>query len=319
MTFPMDWNRFERNKMKINQKTQKKTMGSQCLTLKGCRACSKKILFWTIAGNVFLAIIKLLGSVISGSSGLMADGLQSVSCIVASVIIMYSLVISQKKSNSEFPYGYGKIEFIVALIVFSSLVGLGLFIAIYNLLLIIHKDTATPGILGLPIAAISVFLTYLMYKYNVCAGKKLDSPGMIANGYQARADMYSSTAVSVGIMLAQISPRFAVFDQIAALFVGCLIFKDSFQHWFVNLKVILDEVPDENYEKKVAEIISKLVEDSQHKVIKLKRMGKNFWIGIEIYFADDQTVSEIEVLKNKLKKEICQKIPWIGHVDFFLK
>ena len=288
-----------------------------CLDLKYCTECSKKILLWTIAGNVFLAFIKLLGGSLSGSSGLFADGLQSVTCVIASIVIMYSLSLSQKKENEHFPYGYGKVEYIVALAVFSILLGLGLFISISSLLIMLKRDFAAPSILGLPVASISVLLTYMMYKYNMCAGKKLESNSITANAYQSKADLYSSSAVCLGILIAQISPSLAIFDRLAAFFVGLLIIKDSFHHWGMNLKVILDKVPEPEHEYRIRTILSEGLDGQKPDFIKIRRTGKKYWIGIGIDFDQDLTIAQIDSVTNKLKDKIISDIDWIGEVDFF--
>ena len=289
-----------------------------CSGIEYCQKCSKKILNWTLSGNVFLAVLKLTGGSLAQSSGLMADGLQSIYCIIASLLIMYSINIAQKKKDNRYPYGYGKIEFIIALVVFSILVGLGLFISISNFIMILKKDIVMPGIIGLPVSVTSVFLTYMMFKYNTCAGDKLNSMGMIANGQQARADMYSSLAVTLGILLSQLSPNLAIFDRLAALFVGIIILKDAFEHWVNNLKVILDEVPEENYKKKINAIISKEIPNYKTNIIKFKRTGRQFWLGIGLNFPDDISVIQVEKITHKIAEKLKKDINWIGEVDFFL-
>lgn len=283
-----------------------------------CVKCSKTILTWTLVGNVFLAGLKLFGGALSGSSGLFADGMQSISCVIASVLIMYSLSIAQKKSNRQFPFGYGKVEFIVALVVFSVLVGLGLFISISNFLLILRHDMSAPGIMGLPIAATSILITFMMYRFNVCAGRVLGSAGLTANGLQARADLFSSIAVAIGILLAQCGVNFVVFDRLAALVVGLLIVYDSVQHWLVNLHVILDKVPDGRYKNTIRKIVAEILPNSEIHVIKLKRTGKQFWVGIRLDFPKTSTVANVLTTTDDLRNEMCKKIEWVNEVAFFL-
>jgi cation diffusion facilitator family transporter len=294
-------------------------VANNCLDRDFCEDCSRKILIWTIAGNIFLAVIKLSGGVISGSSGLMADGMQSISCIVASVLIMYSMIISKKQKNERYPFGYGKIEFIVALAVFSVLMGLGLYITISNLILILKRTVIPPSIIGLPVAVISAFLTYMMYRYNACAGKQLNSAGLVANGLQARADMFSSIAVTIGIVLCQLGPMWGAFDRVAAMLVGVLIVYDSYQHWLVNLKVILDKVPEQRYEEKVKYIVADIIKGFRPATIKIKRMGQQFWLGISLKITDAENVGTFNVKAEKIANKLQEECNWIKEVDFFLE
>ena len=291
----------------------------KCKEANDCLSCSKKIISWSIAGSLFLAILKFASGALSRSAGLTADGIQSLACVIGSLMIMYSLMISKKKPDKLFPYGYGKIEFIVSLVVFSLLIGLGFFISLSSLLLILKRNLEAPDIRGLPVAAISVFLNYLIYSYSYCAGTKLDSSGIIANAHQSKADMFSSVAVGAGIIIAQFSPSLAIFDPIAAFIVGILIIKDSFVHWFVNLKVILDRIPDPKYREIIIGIISESLPDAKQGFIKFKSTGKKFWVGIGLGFPDTYKAGKIEEKTNIVKNKMLKEAYWAGEIDFFVE
>lgn len=308
-----------KKRQKQTQKTET-TDKNNCLDVDSCTKCSEKILLWTIVANVFLAVLKLGGGSLSGSSGLLADGMQSVACAIASVIVMYSINIAKKKRDAKYPFGYARIEFIVALVIFSVLVGVGLFISISSIILIVKRDLNTPGILALPIAAISVVLTFMMYKYNLCAGRKMESPSMIANGYQSRADMFSSIAVMIGVMLSQFSIGLAIFDKLAALFVGFVILKDAVHHWIINIKIILDKEPELGSRARINSVVTELLggKGPEPDTVKIKRVGSKFWVGIRLDFPDTHTWGQVEKVTDKIRKHLFERISWIEDVDFFL-
>ncbi|MBF0386914.1 MAG: cation transporter [Candidatus Omnitrophica bacterium] len=247
-----------------------------------CRSCSKKILMWTVAGNVVMSGLKLAGGVFTNSSGLIADGLQSLSCVATSILIMISLVFSGRQSDERFPFGYAKAEFIAALSAFSVLIGLGLYIVLSNLLAIFRREFVQPDIMALPIVVVSAFLTYMMYRYNFCAGTRLDSPGLVANGCHAGADLFSSGAVIVAILVAQIGPAFAICDKFAALIVGAIIVKDALGHWTSNLQAVLDQVPDSGFRRRIEVLVARDFAPYSVRNIKFRRVGKKFWLGITL-------------------------------------
>jgi len=290
-----------------------------CLPHEDCMACSKKIITWSIAGSIFLAILKFVSGALSRSAGLTADGIQSLSCVIGSMMIMYSLMIAKKKPNNLFPYGYGKIEFIVALVVFSSLIGLGFFISLSSVLLLLKRNLEVPDIRSLPVAAISVFINFLIYKYSFCAGKQLNSSGIIANAHQSKADMFSSIAVGIGILLSQIGKTFAIFDPLAAFLVGVLILKDSFHHWFINLKVILDKIPDPEYRNIIRKIVMQYSSNTSVSSIKFRRTGKMFWLGISLDCPPNDNLGKIELATNLIKDKLQSDLSWAGDVDFFIE
>ena len=284
-----------------------------------CKACSKKVLTSTVVGNTFLAAIKIIGGVYTNSSGLLADGFQSISCVATSILIMVSMAFSQRQSDESFPYGYAKIEFIAALSAFSILIGIGVFVVMSNLLGILKGDFVRPDMMALPVVLVSGLLTYMIYRYNFCAGIKLDSPGMIANGCHAGADLISTGAVIVAVVLSQLGPSFAICDKIAALIVGIIIVKDSLSHWTGNLQIILDQAPGPEFQRNIRRMIVEINSEYRIGVMKFRRVGKKFWIGISLYCPMTQTVGQNEVFTKDLRGSLIQAFSEISDVDFFIE
>lgn len=296
----------------------RKQKNTGCLEVLNCQECSKKIMYWSIGAYAFMTFLKLVSGALSGSSGLMADGLQSLACTFGAILIMYSLNISKKSANERFPYGYGRAEFIVSLVVYSILLGLGLFISLSSGILILKRTAESPYISGLPAAALSVFLNYMIYKYSTCAGKKLNDNSLIANAQQGRADMLSSSAVGVGIVLAQIGGIFVIFDVLAAFVVGILILKDAFHHWSANLKIVLDKVPASEYIEAVNRVVDEVFPDISLRVIKLKKVGKKFWIGLSLDLFDTDNVKKMQQIADAVRVHLRKRLSWVGEIDFFL-
>lgn len=286
--------------------------------LKACRICSQRVLGLTVAGNVLMSGLKLAGGAFTNSSGLVADGLQSLSCVATSILIMVSLVFVERKSDEKFPYGYARIEFIAALSAFSVLIGLGLFIVLSNVLAIMRRDFVTPDIMALPIVLVSTFLTYMMYRYNFCAGTKLESPGMVANACHAGADLFSSGAVIVAIIVAQFGPAFAFVDKVAALIVGVIIIKDALGHWQSNLRVVLDRSPDPVFRHGVTQLIHRDFAPYRMSALKFKRVGKKFWLGITLH-CPPVTVDECRQELGRLRMALTGAFAEVGSVDFYIE
>jgi len=284
-----------------------------------CLECSKKTLGWTIIGNAFLVVLKLVGGVLANSSGMIADGIQSVSCVVTSILVMVTLSFTGRANDEQFPYGYAKLEILTTLIAFSVLLGIGGFITLSSILAILRRDFVQPDIMVLPIALISIFVTYMIQRHNFCAGEKLESSAMIANGYHAGADVLSSGAVVGGIILSQLGPNFAVCDKMAALLVGIVIVKDSLDHWITSIQNILDHVPSAGFTQYIERLIYRGFPGWRPAVIKFKRVGKKFWVGISLQCSMAVTAHEAILQLDKIKKVLLKELPLIKEVDFFIE
>ena len=290
----------------------------ECKTIEECAACGTRVIYWSIVGNLFLAFIKLLTGILTNSAGLTADGFQSFFCLIGCVLIMYGVTISRRRRDERYPYGYGKVEFAVALVVFSVLFGLGLFLCVSSILLILRREFPEPNILGLPVAVLSVLLNLQMYKYSLCAGNRLGSAGLIANAYQNKADMVSSCGVCAGIVLSQFGKGFGIFDLLAVFLVGLIIIKDSIHHWIMNLKVLMDRTPEPQYKEIVNRIISEVFTEKLVRSIKIKRTGTGCWLGIGIDLPESDNIGEMGLIASGLRELLRREIDWVDSVDFFL-
>lgn len=284
-----------------------------------CARCGNNLLVWSLACSLFLAVLKLWGGIASGSSGLLADGLESVACLVGSLAIMGSLILSQKRRDHAYPYGYGKFEYVVALIVFCLLFALGFSIFMNSFLTIVRREWSVPGVWSLPIAAASIFLNRMMYAYCDCAGKKQNSIGLVANGLQHKADMYSSVAVFAGILFSQVGPTAAIADPLAALAVGVLIMFDAYEHWNANVQVLLDKDPDPGFRMTIRDSVANTLPGHEPRYVNVKRTGEKYWIGIGTDFSDCESVCAMELQQSRIRTLIQYRLPLVEKVDFFFE
>lgn len=288
----------------------------QCVDQSDCNQCFGSVLKWTIVANWFLVTVKVLGVILSGSVGLMADALESVYNIVASSVLAHSVAVSKKRGDNKYPYGYGKLEFIVALSVYSLLFGLGLFVTISSAVLLFSERSA-PSVAGLPVGVIAVFVTYLQYRYNWCVALKVGNTAVMANAVNAKADMLTSVAATLGILLSQIDPSFAIFDALAALVVGLVILKDAVSHWYATLKVVIDKIPEQDYPERVRAVVAEVFSETVH-VFRPKQVGAKFWIGLGLEIPEGVTLHDLERIHRNIRARLVSKVDWIQEVDFFL-
>ncbi len=75
-----------------------------------CMKCGRQIPWVCFFGNLCLAVFKITVGIISGSKGLVADGMHSGSDVLATVMVIISLKMAGRGENKKHPWGYGKAE-----------------------------------------------------------------------------------------------------------------------------------------------------------------------------------------------------------------
>ena len=64
----------------------------------------------SIASNIFLIILKIFASIVSGSISIISEAAHSMSDLFASVLTFFSVIKSSKPADEDHPYGHGKYE-----------------------------------------------------------------------------------------------------------------------------------------------------------------------------------------------------------------
>jgi cation diffusion facilitator family transporter len=116
----------------------------------------------SIIGNLFLAILKIVAGIISGSMAVVADGIDSASDIATSVITLATAKILNKPPNVKFPYGYEKADTVATKALSFVIFFAGAQLAISTVKRIISGDiSGIPSHLALIITGISIFRNLL--------------------------------------------------------------------------------------------------------------------------------------------------------------
>ena len=76
--------------------------------------------------NLFLTILKFIGSVMSNSKTLLADSIHCMSDMSTDLISIIGTKISSKKPDLNHPYGHGKIEYLTSIIMSFFIISLGI-------------------------------------------------------------------------------------------------------------------------------------------------------------------------------------------------
>ena len=79
-----------------------------------------------IITNVFLGLVKALVGILAGSIALATDALNNLSDAVSSIITIVGTKLAGKRPTKDHPYGYGRIEYMTALIIGLIVLAAGL-------------------------------------------------------------------------------------------------------------------------------------------------------------------------------------------------
>ena len=209
------------------------------------RAAAASRSTWVSVGvNLVLTVVQITTGILSRSQGLVADGIHSLSDLVADFVVLFASHHSKKDADEDHPYGHQRFETAasLALGVLLLVVGVGMLWSAF-LKLEAPETVQKVHIGALWVAGGALIAKELLFRYMLAVGKQVKSSMLVANAWHARSDAASSLVVGIGIIgnLA----GYPILDPIAALIVGFMVAKMGWGFGWDALHDLMDRAVDE--------------------------------------------------------------------------
>lgn len=211
--------------------------------------------------NAVLIILKLAAGILGRSSALVADGVHSLTDFITDVIVLVFVKLSGKPRDKAHSYGHGKFETLATLIigVLLTLAGFGLAIT-GGRRIMSSLDGAMlpePTWLAFSVAAASIVIKEILYRYTVKVGRTVKSDATIANAWHHRSDAISSLGTMAGIGGAIIlGDRWRILDPLAAVLVSIFIIKSGYDIIRPSINELLETALPEKQYTEITELIN---------------------------------------------------------------
>ncbi len=268
--------------------------------------------------NFLLASLKGVAGIMTGSRALMADALHSGSDIACALLAIWGRKISGRPKDKRHPYGYGKIEFIVGVVVGSVLMFAASHIFFKSAkVLLTGAAIAPPQFTAFWVALLSVYSNFLISYVTMCAAKSLNSPALKSISVDNRSDAYSSVPVVICILGSQFG--FPELDPIAAVFVGLIVFKMGAGLVIENYRGLLDVAVAPDKAKKIQSIITSSPGVKDISYLRTRQVGEKVWVDAEVCVEGEKTVDEAYMVSRDIRSALMRGLRDIGNVQISLK
>ncbi|WP_222611403.1 cation diffusion facilitator family transporter [Undibacterium sp. CY21W] len=200
---------------------------------------------WTsVVVNLALTALQISVGIFGKSQALIADGIHSLSDLVADFVVLFASHHSKKDADEDHPYGHQRFETAASLILGMLLlaVGIGMLWSAFRKL---ESPESVPQVhsIALWVAGSALISKELLFRYMLKIAQKVKSSMLVANAWHARSDAASSLVVALGIIgnLA----GYPILDPIAALIVGFMVAKMGWEFSWEALHDLMDRAADD--------------------------------------------------------------------------
>lgn len=156
-----------------------------------------------IIANVFLAAFKAVIGLMTNSIAIALDAVNNISDAGSSLITIVGTKLAARKPDKKHPFGYGRIEYLSAMIISVIVLYAGITSLIESVKQIIHPETPDYSTVSLVIVAVAVLVKIVLGRYVKSVGVKVNSDSLINSGEDATLDsiISASTLVAAGIFM----------------------------------------------------------------------------------------------------------------------
>lgn len=257
--------------------------------------------------NVFLAIVKVVIFLVSGSVSILADAINNVTDSISSVITIIGVKVSSKPADRDHPYGHGRIEYIAALVVacFVLVTGFEFVKLSYNR--IVNPVAVNYSKMAMALMVFSTGIKLYMSIMYKKIGSKIDSSPMEAQYKDSIADVIITSVVLVSIIFYKITN--ILIDGYIGFLVSLFIIYSGYELIRDTISELIGEAPDETFVKNIEKIILSYEKvQGIHDIIINSYGPENTYVSLDVEVPYDMSLVEAHELIDDAERRIKEEL-----------
>jgi cation diffusion facilitator family transporter len=259
-----------------------------------------------IIANVFLAGFKAVIGLMTHSIAIVLDAVNNISDAGSSLITIVGTKLAGKEPDKKHPFGYGRIEYLSAMIISVIVLYAGVTSLVESVKQIVHPETPEYNTVSLIIVAVAVVVKILLGRYVKGVGVKVNSDSLINSGQDATLDsvISASTLVAAGIFL--------LFHISLEAWLGAIISLVIIKSGIEMLRDTISQILGERNDVELASGIKKTVmsfPDVQGAYdLVLNNYGPDSWNGsVHIEVPDTYSAAQLDQLLREIMTKVYQE------------
>ena len=208
-----------------------------------------------IVVNVLLSAFKLVMGIITGSMSIISDALNNVTDAGSSIVTMVGFKMSQKKIDTDHPWGHGRMEYITAFFVDILILLVGFELLQSSIEKIIHPELPAISNITIILLVVAILAKLWLFVFYKKIAKTINSAAIKGTAYDSISDSISTLAVLISAIVAKFAG--ISIDGYVSLLVSIFILITGLKAIKEIIDILLGQKPDPEYVKSIEEFASK--------------------------------------------------------------
>ncbi|MDO5100828.1 MAG: cation diffusion facilitator family transporter [Eubacteriales bacterium] len=256
--------------------------------------------------NIFLALFKAAVGIMSNSIAVILDAVNNVSDALSSIITIVGTKLAGRLPDKKHPFGYGRIEYLSAMIVAGIVLYAGITSAVESVKKIIFPEKADYSIVSLVIIGVAVVVKIILGRFVKAQGEKVNSGSLIASGSDAMFDAVLSASVLASALIYRYSGL--SLEALVGVIISVIIIKSGISMMIDTLNEILGMRADKEVTDRIKQVLTSEPEVQGAYDLVLNNYGpdKNY-ASVHLELPDTMTAKEIDHLTRRLERKVYQQ------------
>ena len=278
------------------------------------RAEKRAVAGHSVLAAIAITALKIVVGITTGSLGILSEAAHSALDLIAAVITLLSVRVSDKPADADHQYGHGKVEN------FSAFIETGLLLLtcvwiVYEAmerLFVLHVEIE-PSMAAFAVMFFSMAVDFWRSRALGRIAAKYDSQALEADALHFSTDIWSSGVVVLGLLLVMLGRKYNIdwlrdSDPIAALFVAGVVVSVSWRLARRTIDALLDAAPA-GVRNRIISAVSKVDGLLEVDRVRIRRAGNRYFADLSIGLARNVTFQRSEQVADAVTMAVHDVLP----------
>jgi cation diffusion facilitator family transporter len=263
--------------------------------------------------SAILALIKIAAGWRAHSASVLADGFESAADVFASGLVLIGFIVAARPPDHDHPYGHGRVETLVGLVLGFFLFAAGILIAWHGITE--ASDAIVPEAWALWPLGVSIVaktgLVIVKYRH----GKSIGSASLLADAANDAVDILSGFVALAALSLTLWRPgSFLKADHYGAFAVGIIVVITSIRIIVDASLHLIDTMPDEASMEKIRHAARAVPNVKGVEKCFARKTGLKYHVDLHLEVDPEITVRASHDIAQQVRYRIIRELPWVADV-----
>lgn len=271
---------------------------------------------WSFAALMATAVLQLFVVFLSGSVALLADTIHNFADATTAIPLAVAFLLARRKPSARFTFGYGRVEDLAGVAVVLTILFSAIVAGYESLQRVLHPQDVSYLWAVIAASIVGFVGNEAVAIFRIRVGREIQSAALIADGYHARVDGWTSLAVLFGTLGVWLGYPLA--DPIVGLIITAAIFAIVIQSGKSIFTRMLDGAEPQVIEqiRQVAAHVPQVKEVSE---VRARWLGHRLHAEINIAVNPQMTVAEAHAVATEVRHQLLHRLRYLSlvviHVD----